>query len=334
MIRTVNRIILSFLVTLCFLWAGWMATRPLPARGGSRTEVIRPGVIHRAIVDRDGPWSIHVVEIDLRRPELRIESACAEDRLFGRETVSSISRRKSNADRYVAVAINGDYFNPATGEVQNNHIAGGTFVKAFRSRGFRPEFVDIPNSQFAMTSDGRPLIEQFVFDGTVIGRNGLSFPLSGVNIVSRRGGLVLYNRYFSGQIPAPEGLTVTAEQTLRIARTNGDTLVCTPLESPPATGDIPDTEIVLTGYDSAGSGLFSGGANADSIRIVLTVLPRTGALRDLVGGWPRIVRNGANVFAQEDFPEDPDATIFSKRGRTCNAYHGKVSISDLFMRVF
>ncbi|MFN0157390.1 MAG: phosphodiester glycosidase family protein [Bacteroidota bacterium] len=312
MTRALNRIIHSLLVILCFCWAGWLATQPLPARGGSSVEVIRPGVIHRTIVDRDGPWSIHVVEINVGHPELRIESACAEDRLFGRETVSSIAIRKSNADQYVAVAINGDYFNPGTGEAQNNHIVGGSFVKAFRSRGHRPEFVDIPNSQFAVTHDGRPLIEQFMFDGSVLGRAGLSIALAGVNIIPRRGGVVLYNRYFGKQTPVPDGLTKTSELTVRIARTAGDTMICTSIENSisPEGGIIPEGGLVLTEY---GGEILSTQSNEDSLRIVLAMLPDSGPLKELVGGWPRIVRNGKNVFKQSDFPEDPRATIFSKR---------------------
>ncbi len=292
-----------------FCWAAWYASTSAPSRVANGSELVRPGVVHRTIIDKDGPWSIHVVEIDLQQPDLHIESACGEDRLYGREPVSSIAARKSDTSRYVAVAINGDYFNPTSGEVQNNHIVEGVFVKAFRSRGYRPEFADIPNSQFAVNTAGEPFIEQFMFAGSVIWSENSTSTLAGVNIIPRRGGLVIFNRYFGERTP-PSGIdSDVRELSLRIVRSLGDTLVCVATGSPRGEGAsfIPHDGIVLAAYREPFEVVH------DSVRIVLTMQPNVGPLRHLVGGWPRIVRNGKSVFALGDFPEDQSATVFAKR---------------------
>lgn len=310
-----KRFFLLVLAIAAYFWACWFATRPLADATGGVPQIVRPGVLHRTIVRRAGPWNIHVLEIDLRRPDLEVGTARAGDRFYGRETVSSIAARKGDEGRVVVAALNGDYFNPATGEVQNNQIAGGIFVKAFASPGLRPEFVDIPNSQFALTADGRPSIDQYRFDGTVAGRDGSRLPLGGVNTIPRRGGMTLFNAFFGETSPATSHADSSLQLPLQQLVRRSDTLVALCTGPPLASGALPlhDGFLVLGGYRSAALHFLRRWHRGDTLVLVLSLQPRRGVITELIGGWPRLVRDGRSVFAAPGFPENPGAAVFAKR---------------------
>ena len=73
-------------------------------------EKIAPGVIYYHEYLLSGPWHLHVLEIDLKNPVIRIESAKAGNSLFWREKTSVISRGKNGDHHYIIGAINADFF--------------------------------------------------------------------------------------------------------------------------------------------------------------------------------------------------------------------------------
>jgi hypothetical protein len=310
-----KRLFLSVLAIVVFFWATWIATRPSADAAGGAPQIVRPGVVHRTIVRRAGPWNIHVLEIDLRRSDLEVGTARAGDRFYGRETVSSIAARKSEEGRVVVAAMNGDYFNPATGEAQNNQISGGVFVKAFSSPGLRPEYVDIPNSQFALTVDRRPSIDQYRFDGSLLGRDGSRLPLAGVNIVPRRGGITLFNAFFGESSPAVTHADSALHLPLQQIARRGDTLITLCAGPPLASGALPlyADNLVLGGYRFSALRSLRRWHRGDTLMLVLSLQPRRGRITELIGGWPRLVRDGRSVFTALGFPENPGAAVFAKR---------------------
>jgi hypothetical protein len=267
-------------------------------------------------VDPVGPWVINVAEVDLRRPDFWLEVACAQDGYFGREPISAVAARKNGHDRMVVAALNGDYFNPATGEVQNNQMVNGTFVKAFVSPGERPDLVDIPNSQFAVGGDGRPRIDQFRFRGSILWNDGSVEQLAGVNIIPRKGGFTLFNAFRGASTPLEEGPAELLQGPLSIVRRSGDTVLCIPAGPLTAmTGTpIPPRGFVLAAYGAVRERLATlWGAREDTVRLVLSLEPDYGSVRQLIGGWPRIVRNGTSIFRLPEFPENPAASVFARR---------------------
>lgn len=306
-----RNVAVAVLAVSAFLWGAWLATRPLPSRLATGTAAIHPGVMHKTIVERNGPWRIHVVEIDMHHRELDLETVRALDSYLGRETVTSMAARRSTGNRRVLAALNADYFNPATGEVQNNLIAGGVFVKAFTSPGYRPDYVDIPNSQFAVTFDRTLMIDQFIFSGSVLWANGTIAALSGVNVQPRRGGLAVFNFYrpeMSGGDPSGE----RSELRLTVVRQNGDTLVCVTGGNGNATA-LQRYDILLAAFSPADGDELRRHRNDDTTKIVLSMRPGNGGIKELFGGWPRIVRDGKSIFDSEDFPENPDSPMFTRR---------------------
>src|SRR5947209_1921916 len=58
------------------------------------TERVAPGIVHRRLVANGGPFTIHVLEVDLRRSDITIAAMHALDSLRGRERTSAMVARR------------------------------------------------------------------------------------------------------------------------------------------------------------------------------------------------------------------------------------------------
>lgn len=112
---------------------------------------ITPGLIYSIIKTEDPPLAIHTVELDLTSPFIQLDTVLAKDTLFQREPLSSISARNK-----AIVAINGDFFDPSTGNIVNFMVKDGELIKAPISRG-----------AFAVTRDNIPVISVFTLSITI-----------------------------------------------------------------------------------------------------------------------------------------------------------------------
>ena len=164
----------------------------LKAADTTRVEV-GPGVHQIRIIDRELPRHIVALEIDISRPENRIEMALANDRLdSGFETVDNIARRKQSDNRVVIGAVNADYFgisdpmNPYT-FLRNSMVMDGQLVFT----GFR----DI--AHFGILDDGSPFIGSVEFEGWLRTDDGSKLAISGVNNErTAESPVVLFNSWF------------------------------------------------------------------------------------------------------------------------------------------
>jgi len=89
------------------------------------TEEVASGVVHRRLVANQGPFTIHVVQVDLRRRDLTVAAMHAFDSLRGRERTSAMVARRVNAGAPVLAAINADFFDLKTGENEKNQVVDG-----------------------------------------------------------------------------------------------------------------------------------------------------------------------------------------------------------------
>ena len=88
------------------------------------------------------------------------------------------SKSLTDSGYNVIAAINADFFE-SDGEIINNMISEGDFVKAVK-------FTDSPfnlfvNTQFAITENKKLLMDQFVFNGQLILPGGISETISRIN---------------------------------------------------------------------------------------------------------------------------------------------------------
>jgi hypothetical protein len=264
------------------------------------------GVVHRRLVANQGPFTIHVVEVKLKRGDILVTSAHAFDSLRGRERTSAMVARRKAAGADVIAAVNADFFDLTTGENENNQVVDGEVMKAVPITDSPFDSLHTIHSQFGVTCDGRPLIERFSFAGAVLTPPPAVavLPLDAVNFRPRGAATVLYTARY-GTTPGDSAAGLTVELPFRIADRRGDTLLLQSTGAPRAGGGltIPTGQAVLSGSGVAaemvrrlGGSLTSGA----SLRVVTAFVPKHGRLCTLVGGWPRLVIDGRSIADSVD----------------------------------
>lgn len=279
---------------------------------GAQVTQVAPGVTHSRIVDPAGPQVINVVKIDLRGSRYELRHVRAKDSLVGREKPSAMAARQPEGANAVVAAINADFFNTRTGEVENNQVIAGEWWKGLRGPDSQFDAFGIARTQFGVTRDGKPLLDRFRFEGTVVHRNR-AFPLHTVNFRPRAGTEVvtLYTERF-GATPRDTVRNAT-EVLLRRAGQRGDTIIYVRAGAAAKGGGLRVSEgtAVLSALGPRATALAQM-ADGDTVRLLLqavgTVSATPVAPALLIGGWPGIVRNGKSIAARAPWEE---ATISS-----------------------
>lgn len=298
---------------------GWIALLPLFGCGGAAvkqstgmpydsvfTESLASGVVHRRLVANSGPFTIHVVEANVRRRDLVITAARALDSLRGRALTSGIVARRAANGATIVAAINADFFDLKTGENENNQVIDGEVLKAVPVTDSPFDSLHTVHSQFAVTCDGRPLIERFSFAGAVLtpAPAVAILPLDAVNFRPRGDAMVLYTSAY-GTTPADSPARLTVELPLRIAAHAGDTLTLQGIGAVHSGGGltIPSGEAVLSGAGPTAEVVrrLAGSVTANApLRVVTAFLPKRGRICTLVGGWPRLVVDSHSIADSVD----------------------------------
>lgn len=263
-------------------------------------EVAR-GVHYAHFLDRTGPWTVHVVRVNLREPGISLRHARAHDALQGRERTSAMARRLGARESAVLAAINADFFWLTTGENENNQVIDGEWWKGVKVTDSPYDTFDNTHVQFSLSADGRPSMERFAFEGVAIGRGG-AMPILALNFnpPGRPEGTALYTARYGDRTPR-DTTRVTAEIPIAAIGHSGDTLLFVRVGavSSSSGSSIPMNGAVLSAY-GAGARLDAvrAMAHGDTIRVLLAATAPSGVEARpslLIGGWPRILRNGVNV---------------------------------------
>jgi len=162
-------------------------------------DTVAPGVTYTCLHFPRGPWLVHVAAIDLRTPGHRIDGVRAMDRREGRERVSGMMSRLMARGETPLVAINADFFDLATGEVENNHVVRGEWVKGALETDSPHDEFDNPHTQVAVDARGMVRVGRFALDGEVRG-GATTQRLVGINYrPPSPAGLVLYTPWYGAQ---------------------------------------------------------------------------------------------------------------------------------------
>ena len=146
----------SFAICGAAILAGCVArvSAPIPRAGpfpfavdSNFVETIAPGVNHRFIYSRTGPWAIHALVVDLRQCNAAV-AVKGTDRAAGRIKTTTILDRLRATDSVVA-GVNADFFSLATGTpvgalITHGNVITGPYtqpVLAFDSSGRASAFV-------------------------------------------------------------------------------------------------------------------------------------------------------------------------------------------------
>ncbi|MBI2406770.1 MAG: phosphodiester glycosidase family protein [Gemmatimonadetes bacterium] len=265
-----------------------------PLADSTVVDSIAPGLEYRYVVRQEGPWRAHVVRVDLKSGAYTVRSVRALDSLRGRETVSGMVARARREGHDVRVAINADFFDLKSGESINNQISDGRIWRALSWSGAPRAPMRSARGQFGLTRSGRPVIDRFVFTGTVHSTRR-SWALDGVNAIPANGeGLVLWLGESNGKARTD---SLHPARQLRVAVVRGswrDSLMLRPA-GPVAKADsaaLGARDGVLVAYGRTAARLDSIAAIKGSFDVHPSWIPAVGAVDQLVGGWPVMLRDG------------------------------------------
>lgn len=258
-------------------------------------QIISPGVVYKKIVNITDTLSIDILTIDLSNEDYIIKSVKADNLLGSRQTTSDIAKVFTDSGYNVTAALNADFFE-ADGEVISNMVYEGQFVKAVK-------FTDSPfneyvNSQFAITYDNKPLIEQFVFSGSIIFPNGAVESISRINSKSDSNSISLYNLYQGNNTPSAPEDWIVKEALLIPLPGSVDTSFFIFGSDFQSGGNlqIPENGFIISANNKYAYYLERNLSTGDTVKILLRLNPYYSDVRTLTGGWPLLVKDGKNVI--------------------------------------
>jgi len=242
---------------------------------------------------------MNVLEIDLRTPGLSIRGIRANDAFKTRETVKSMSARTPS----VVAAVNGDFFNIRTGESENNVVIEGDVIKGVGVTDSPYDTWSNLHSQFAVDWKNRPYIDRFGIDAKAR-FGGTTVKVDGINFRQDSTSLVLYTKAVGDSAQADTLGRDFEFVPLKLIAHRGDTLLYK-----------VDGTVQKGGWMRLSSGgAFAGGGKSratveriarykGTVRVITSFSPPRGRLRTIVGGWPRLVRDGKRTAEYADILE-------------------------------
>jgi phosphodiester glycosidase len=263
---------------------------------------ISPGVTLSRVVRARGPFVVHVLSADLHQRDIAIESARACDQLTGRERPSAISGRLRGSGIDVIAVLNSGFFDlvGGTGTSESNVLIDGEIVKGVSVTESPFDRFDNVHSQFGLTESGKPVIDRFSLTG-VVRTPRKRWPLGTLNGAPVADAMSLYTEWTAQPPRFPAGARSAAVPLVRIDP-RGDTLRFRVAGPEASTGDSAVRRSMLVGSGRAAADV-AGLRTGEIISVVARFTPNRGAIRTLVGGWPRIVRDGENVASLADSTE-------------------------------
>ena len=267
------------------------------------TRQVVSGVVHIRMVRDSGPWIINVLRIDLRRSGLEIKTARAHDQLRSRERLSEMVKRAEAAGTVVVAAINADFFSLKSGESENNQVIDGEWWKGVKVTDSPYDTFRNPHAQFGVDSARHPMIDRYQFDGIVLTRNA-AIPLIALNAIPTgpHEGTAFYTPRF-GPVAPMIAMADSSKHTVEAVfsavghRTDTALYVRHGVAAINGGSAIPTDGAVLTAYGPRGKDIAAIG-EGDTLKVVLRATVagvRPVPFAQLIGGWPQIIRDGANI---------------------------------------
>ncbi len=269
-----------------------------PASSVAAAERLAPGVTHRFEQRPEGPFAIHIVEIDPRACGVEIRAAKGADAMIGRETTTALFARESAPGRPSVVAVNADFFRyEPDGVPEGPQVAGGEVIAAAGTYGpsVSTRF-GIEQPVFGITRSGRPFVGEVRIAGQAWSAGG-NLPLGRLNAAPGPDSLALFNHFAGAAVPGEVPARGVSLRLLRAATAAGDvtTAIVTATHANAAGLTVPADGSLLAGRGAAAEwiGALSVG---DTVRWHLAFAGAPGAVRELVGGFPLLLLDGESVL--------------------------------------
>jgi hypothetical protein len=256
---------------------------------------ISPGVIHKKIINKTDTLLINILSADISNNEYFLFGKKANNKLSARELTSKMAVEFIDSGYNVIVAINADFFE-SDGNLVSNMISEGEIVKAAENSD--SPFNEFANSQFAFTYDNKVLIEQFNFKGILILPAGMKLEIHRINSAADSNSIMLYNSFQGKYTPAEKLNWPMTEIGLNHLGSSGDTLFHLVKSAKKQSGKtaINGHNFILSANHNYADLLNEKISKNDTIKILLRFEPFGKNIRTLVGGWPRLVKDGENTL--------------------------------------
>jgi hypothetical protein len=241
-----------------------------------------PGVIYHHEYLSSGPWHIHILEIDLTNPAVSVESAKAKKSVFTREKTSIIAERRNGLKHYVVGAVNADFFE-WIGTPVGAQVIDGRLIWQPTNR-----------SVFGITEKGKPFISIMNWKGYFGFSHRQVNDIQGLNQKRTSEGWYLYNHFYKHDTLSNKGGTVLFAHLISEAFSVNDTMefqikdIESFTEMITEKDILAEKEIILIGPSEAES-IFT---IDDKIFLMNKLLPLEEQVDQMVGGLPRIIRDG------------------------------------------
>ena len=262
------------------------------------TTQVGPGTFYKHFVAPAVPWNVEVLEIDLNNPYLSMETLKGDDALYGYERTSSMSVRNDWDGHYVVGAVNADFYGSG-GVPINSQIVKGELLRT-----------PIGYSTIGFDINDFPLISRVTYSGHVLA-NSQSIFINNINMDRNENQLLFYNSYMG----ANTGTNQWGKEILVAPLTSwivNDTVSCRveKIEDYVGSMAIPKGKAVLSAHGASIAFFTDNVALGDTVKIILSLQPHPDSLKALVGGFPKIVKNGQN-YALQGYEEEGGSTSFA-----------------------
>lgn len=245
-----------------------------------RTTEVAPGLRHHFVYSPQGPWAIHLLEVQ-RRACWSARAVKGAPGATGRRTTSALLRAANDASAPVYAGVNADFFSLATGAPVSAHVEQGRVVVG-----------PGPRPVIAFDQEGTPTIGVISAAGAVVLGARDTLRIAGWNRPVPRGLALLDGAWGVASDTGSARVEVTLAGPAPYRVTSVDTL--------PAASAIPPGGLVLIAGRDAPAGVRSAllRARVGDAADVTLALASPGA-REVVGGWPVLVRD-STITADAD----------------------------------
>ena len=278
----------SSVVILPFLCV-WSAIGQ-PAMDTAFTRVVGPGCVLKKLVAPSTPMTAYVLKVDLTHPSLSLETVKAQDRLVGTEQTSSMAARTVFENHRVVAAVNGDYYtttSPSIGLPLSIQIRKGEMLRT-------------PSVHAVLGFDtaNAAMIGIVTFAGSVT-HTQATRSVDGVNQTRGSDQLILFNSYFGASTGTDAGGAEVVVHPAESWIVNG-AVHCIVENVLDGTGNsaLAPGKAILSGNGTARDFLIAQLSPGDTVTVTMTVTPALPQIREMIGGWPKIVLNGLDYVDQ------------------------------------
>lgn len=248
-------------------------------------QQIGDGMYHYTIEAPSVPWTFDVVEVDLTRPDTKLETVKAQDTFGGYERTSSMAQRKSYEGHQVIAAVNGDFY--GGGNPTNAQVIKGEIIKKPISR-------DV----FGYTKEKKVFINPTNYTGK-LSQDGNEYDITGVNQSRTADALVYYNYYYGASTGTNEFGTELILTALDEWVVNGEVKALVKEKTTSGDAALSDSTFVLSGHGTSKT-ILDGFEVGDTVVVHHQLMPGFDDIKEVVGGRGKFLNDGNN---EGDWPE-------------------------------